>query len=345
MNENKVNKDIPGNVPPKYKVAVIGGGTGLPVVLRGLKRINAEITAIVTVADDGGSSGIIRDYINVVPPGDIRNCMSALSEQEEDFINLFQYRFDTDDDFLAGHAIGNLLIAGLKEMHGSMQDAIDILSRWMLIKGQILPAAEEPLLLNALFEDGTIAIGESKIAKHRKKIKQVMVTTLDGEEAIQASPRVVDAIMDADMIVLGPGSLYTSILPNLMIREISQAVKETEAQVVYVCNIMTQLGETENFTDADHVRVLNKHVGAPFIDTVLVNTGVVPQDYIENQPNEEYLLQVVHDFQGLRDQGCRVISDSFLSMKDGGAYHHTAKVVDELSYLLDTSKLNLREKR
>lgn len=326
-------------ITPRHKVAVIGGGTGLPVILRGLKHLNANISAIVTVADDGGSSGVIRDYINVVPPGDIRNCMSALSERDKTFLELFQYRFDTDDAFFAGHAIGNLLIAALKEMHGSLQDAIDILSGWMKIQGQVLPAAQEPLILNALFEDGTIAIGESTIAKHRKKIKEVIVTTSSGEEAITASPRVVDAIMDADMVVLGPGSLYTSILPNLMIKEIGDAIVQTDAQVVYICNIMTQLGETENFTDADHVEVLHQHLNADFVDTVLVNITEVPQDYIKTQPNEEYLLQVKHDFEGLRRCGCRVISSGFLSMKEGGAYHDTEKVVEELGYLLNTHKL------
>lgn len=328
---------------PRYKVAVIGGGTGLPVILRGLKALDASITAVVTVADDGGSSGIIRDYINVVPPGDIRNCMTALADMDETFLEMFQYRFDTEDAFLAGHAIGNLIIAALKEMKGSLSGSIELLSKWMNIRGQVLPAAEEPLVLNALFEDGSIAVGESSIAKHRKKIQHVDLTTMDGEPARLASPKVVEAIMDADMVVLGPGSLYTSILPNLMIDEIGQAVNETQAQVVYICNIMTQLGETENFSDANHVEVLHEHLKKNFIDTVLVNISQVPQDYIENQPNEEYLLQVRHDFNGLRQQGCRVISSEFLSMKDGGAYHDTEKVVEELRHILETSKFYMRE--
>lgn len=327
---------------PRYKVAVIGGGTGLPVILRGLKNLDAHITAIVTVADDGGSSGVIRDYINVVPPGDIRNCMCALSEADSILIDLFQYRFNTDDDFFSGHAIGNLLIAALKEMKGSLSESIEILSKYMHIKGDILPAAPEPLILNALFEDGTIAVGESKIALHRKKIQEVNVMTIEGENAIAAAPNVVRAIMEADLIVLGPGSLYTSILPNLMIKEIGEAVNRTQAHVVYICNIMTQLGETENFTDADHVEVLHNHLGGTFIDTVLVNTTEVPADYIINQPNEEYLLQVKHDFDGLRRQGCRVISSEFLSMKAGGAYHDTDKVVEELKHLLETAKLNIK---
>ena len=323
----------------RYKVAVIGGGTGLPVILKGLKNIDAQITAIVTVADDGGSSGSIRDYVNVVPPGDIRNCMCALSDADEILLDLFQYRFNSDDAFLAGHAIGNLLIAALKEMNRSLSESIELLSRYMKVNGKILPAASEALILSALFEDGTIAVGESKIAQHRKKIQEVNVTTLDGGPAIKASPEVVDAIMQADLVVLGPGSLYTSILPNLMIAEINQAINQTAAHVVYICNIMTQLGETENFSDADHVAVLHNHIGMPFIDTVLVNTKEVPHAYIIDQPNEEYLLQVKHDFQGLRGQGCQVISSDFLNMTKGGAYHDTERVVYELKHLLETIKL------
>ncbi|MGY3814345.1 gluconeogenesis factor YvcK family protein [Globicatella sulfidifaciens] len=328
----------------KYKVAVIGGGTGLPVILKGLKHLNACVSAVVTVADDGGSSGVIRDYINVVPPGDIRNCMVALSESDPLLLDVFQYRFDSEDAFLAGHAIGNLIIAALKEMNGSLDKSLEILSEFMKVKGKILPAAQEPLVLNALFEDGTIAVGESQIAKHRKKIKEVSVTTRLGDEAKVASPKVVEAIMEADMIVLGPGSLYTSILPNLMIDEIGEAIRNTPAEVVYICNIMTQLGETESFTDANHVEVLNQHLGGHYVDTVLVNIAEVPEDYILNQPNEEYLLQVKHDFMGLRSQGVRVISNSFLSMKNGGAYHDTELVVEELAHLLDTHKLYVSSK-
>lgn len=329
----------------RYKVAVIGGGTGLPVILKGLKKLDASISAIVTVADDGGSSGTIRDYINIVPPGDIRNCMCALSDADDLMIDLFQYRFQSDDEFLAGHAIGNLLITALKEMQGSLLESLDILGNYMQIQGQILPVASNPLVLHALFEDGTKESGESKIARHRKKIKEVTVTTTTGEPAVYASPRVVDVIMEADMVVLGPGSLYTSILPNLLVEEVKEAIVKTDAEVVYISNIMTQFGETEEFTDADHVRVLHDHMQSHFIDTVLVNTTVVPQEYIENQPNEEYLLQVGRDFDGLRDQGCRVIYSEFLSMKNGGAYHDTKRVVDELGYLLASAKTEAKNSK
>lgn len=320
------------------KITVIGGGTGLPVLLKNLRQQDADVTAIVTVADDGGSSGVIRDYINVVPPGDIRNCLSALSPINELQKDIFQYRFKSDDQFFAGHAIGNLIIAALTEMKGNIFDAIRLLSKMMRIEGHVYPAAEEPLLLRAEFEDGTIVDGESELVKYRKKIKHVSVHTYDEQRIPVASREVIKSIMEADMVVMGPGSLYTSILPNLMIEEIGQAVLNTPAEVVYICNIMTQLGETEHFADSDHVRVLHEHLGAPFIDTVLVNTEEVPQEYLNQQKNEEYLYQVAYDFQGLRDQGCRVISSDFLQLKNSGVYHDGKKVIEELYTLLGSVK-------
>jgi hypothetical protein len=316
------------------RVAVIGGGTGLPVILRGLKRLDVAITAIVTVADDGGSSGIIRDYIDVVPPGDIRNCICALARTDAVLLDLFQYRFDTEDDFLSGHAIGNLLIAGLKEMRGSISEALALLSGWMQVQGQILPAAAEPLVLHAEFADGTRATGESKIARQGKRIARVTLTTMDGAPARTASPQVVEAIMAADLVVLGPGSLYTSILPNLLVSEIGEAVCRTRAEVVYICNIMTQRGETEGFTDADHVRVLHQHLQQCFINTALVNTADIPPDYLSRHPSGEYSRAVVHDPDGLREEGCRIISGDFLRLKKEGAYHATGRVVQELRHLL-----------
>ena len=317
------------------KITVIGGGTGLSVLLRNLRKRNAEVTAIVTVADDGGSSGVIRDYINVVPPGDIRNCMSALSPMEKIKKDIFQYRFNTDDQFFSGHAIGNLIIAALTEMEdGNIFKAIRVLSHLMQIEGHVYPAAEEPLILRAEFEDGTIVDGESKLAEHRKTIKKVTVHTYDPSREPIAVDEVVNAVLEADMVVLGPGSLYTSILPNLMIHNLGEAVKQTTAEVVYICNIMTQLGETEHFSDADHVRVLHEHLGEPFIDTVLVNTEEVPEEYLNQQKNEEYLFPVKHAFAELRNQGCRVISADFIKLRDSGVYHDGQKVVDELYTLM-----------
>lgn len=314
----------------KPKIVVIGGGTGLPVILNGLKAKQADVTAIVTVADDGGSSGSLRNYANVVPPGDIRNVLLSLSDMSDQHKDIFQYRFDTADNFLAGHSIGNLIIAAMAEMQGSVFEAIQTLSEMMGVDGHVYPAAEEPLILHAIFEDGTKIAGESKIAKESKKIEKVYVTANEDTHEVKASREILKAIHEADMVVLGPGSLFTSILPNLMINDLGQAVVETTAEVVYICNIMTQLGETENFTDSDHVSVLHKHLGKNFIDTVLVNTECVPEHYINHEKYEEYLVQVAHNFTGLSKEVPRVISDNFLLFRDEGVFHDGNKVVEEL---------------
>ena len=317
----------------KPKIVMIGGGTGLPEILHGLRDKDVDVTAIVTVADDGGSSGILRDYVNVVPPGDIRNALVALSELSELELSIFQYRFNSTDQFLAGHAIGNLIISALAEMKGGdIFAAVQELSSLMKIKGHIYPVTDEPLTLNAEFTDGSTLSGESEITAAHKRIQWVWITPSNNENHHQAKAvkQVIDAIMDADQIVLGPGSLFTSILPNLMIENVGRAVCETKAEVVYICNIMTQKGETDNFSDADHVRVLNSHLKQNFIDTVLVNIQPVPKDYIDFQEWNEISQPVKHDFQGLRDMSCRVISSNFLRLRDNGAFHDRDKVVAEL---------------
>ena len=315
------------------RIVVIGGGTGLPVILKNLKQYDVDLTAIVTVADDGGSSGVIRDYVNIIPPGDIRNCMIALSEVPDLYKDIFQYRFDSNDAFFSGHAIGNLIIAALAEMKGNVFDAVRLLSVMMAVKGRIYAAAEEPLTLYAQYQDGSFAKGESVIGKTRKPIDHVYVKPLDETREAHAARDVIRSIEEADIVLIGPGSLYTSILPNLMIGDLGQAVLNTNAEVVYICNIMTQLGETENFSDADHVKVLHKHMGRSFINTVLVNTERVPDNVLNQQADEEYLLQVTHDFQALREENCRVISADFLNLKDGGVYHDGDKVAREIMTL------------
>ncbi|KRM58694.1 gluconeogenesis factor YvcK family protein [Secundilactobacillus malefermentans] len=324
-----------GNKWHRPKIVVIGGGTGLPVILKSLRDQDVDITAIVTVADDGGSSGVIRNYVNVVPPGDIRNVMAALSKLPQLYLDIFQYRFNSKDQFFAGHAIGNLIIAALSEMKNGIFDAVQELSSMMKVDGHIYPAADEPLELNAEFADDTTITGESEISAAHKLIKRVWVSSrLHKDKQPEAVQPVIDAIMDADQIVLGPGSLFTSILPNLMISNVGDAVKKTQAEVVYICNIMTQKGETENFSDADHIRVLHEHLHDRFVDTVLVNTKKVPDEYIDYQRWNEMSKEVTHDFKGLKEQGCRVISDDFLELRDNGAFHNGDQVTAELVNLL-----------
>ncbi|WP_288323011.1 gluconeogenesis factor YvcK family protein, partial [uncultured Enterococcus sp.] len=235
----------------KPKIVVVGGGTGLPVILKSLRNQGADITAIVTVADDGGSIGAIRESIAMAPPGDLRNVLVSLSDMPQFYEDIFQYRFKKEDQFLANHTIGNLIIAAVAEMRGSTYEAVQLLSKMMHVDGHIYPSSETPLTLHAVFKDGTTAVGESKIAVDRKTIDHVYVRNTTDDSEAKPARKVVSAIMEADMVVLGPGSLFTSILPNLVIQEIGEAVAKTEAEVVYICNIMTQKGETEHFTDAD----------------------------------------------------------------------------------------------
>ncbi|MCB5015164.1 YvcK family protein [Streptococcus mutans] len=323
----------------KPKITVIGGGTGIPVILNSLRHEKVDITAIVTVADDGGSSGAIRHVMQLTPPGDLRNVLVAMSDMPKFYERIFQYRFNAEDGALAGHPLGNLIIAGISEMQGSTYNAMQILSKFFHTTGKIYPSSEKALTLHAVFQDGQEVVGESQIAKHKGMIDHVYVANSYDDAKPTASRKVVDAIMESDMIVLGPGSLFTSILPNLVIDEIGKALCETKAEVAYVCNIMTQYGETEHFTDADHVRVLNRHLGQNFIDTVLVNVEKVPQDYMNSNQFDEYLIQVEHDFAGLQEQVPRVVSSNFLCLENGGAFHNGKSVVDELMNLIKVKEL------
>ena len=325
--ESRIVRVIKGRRP---KIVVIGGGTGLPVILNALKEQNAEITAIVTVADDGGSSGTIRDYINVVPPGDIRNVLVSLSDIPKEEKDIFQYRFNSSDSFFAGHAIGNLIIAALNEMRGNIFDAVQSLSKMMHVDGRIYPASNEPLTLNAEFVDGTTESGETEITSKDKRIKRVWVTDTNSDDEPEAVLPVLAAIMQADAVVLGPGSLFTSILPNLMIKNLGEAVRQTKAEVIYICNIMTQRGETDHFTVADHVKVINDHLGGHYVDTVLVNGAKIDMTKFNPSDYDEYLEPVANDFEGLRKQECRVITSDFIDQRSGLVFHDGKKVVEEI---------------
>ncbi|MEN4389591.1 YvcK family protein [Streptococcus pyogenes] len=316
------------------KMTVIGGGTGISIILKSLRNEAVDITAVVTVADDGGSSGELRNAMQLAPPGDLRNVLLAMSDMPKFYERVFQYRFNESNGALAGHPLGNLIIAGISEMQGSTYNAIQILTKFFHITGKIYPSSEQALTLHAVFKDGHEVAGESSIAKYQGMIDHVYVTNTYNDQKPQASRKVVEAILESDMIVLGPGSLFTSILPNLVIPEIKEALRQTKAEVVYICNIMTQYGETEQFSDADHVAVLNQHLGRDLIDTVLVNVAKVPQAYMNSNKFDEYLVQVDHDFAGLCRAAKRVISSYFLRLENGGAFHDGNLVVEELMNLV-----------
>ncbi|HEK9984908.1 YvcK family protein [Streptococcus equi subsp. zooepidemicus] len=321
------------------KITVIGGGTGIPVILKSLRKEAVDISAVVTVADDGGSSGKLRNAMQLTPPGDLRNVLLAMSDMPKFYERVFQYRFNEADGALAGHPLGNLIIAGISEMQGSTYNAIQILTKFFHITGKIFPSSEQPLTLHAVFKDGHEVSGESSIASYQGMIDHVYVTNTYNDDLPKASRKVVEAILQSDMIVLGPGSLFTSILPNLVIPEIKEALRVTKAEVVYICNIMTQYGETEQFSDADHVAVLNQHLGRDLIDTVLVNVEQVPKSYMNSNQFDEYLVQVEHDFAGLCKTAKRIISSNFLRLENGGAFHDGHLVVEELMNLVRITKL------
>ncbi|GAJ40670.1 gluconeogenesis factor YvcK family protein [Saccharococcus caldoxylosilyticus] len=310
------------------KMVIIGGGTGLPVLLRGLKHHDIDITAIVTVADDGGSSGRLRDELRIPPPGDVRNVLAALSDVEPLIVELFQHRFQNGNG-LSGHSLGNLILAALTSITGDFVKAIREMSKVLNVHGQVLPAANKSVVLHAEMEDGAIVSGESKIPYSGKKIKRVFLTPED----IEPLPETIEAIRQADLIVVGPGSLYTSILPNLLVPKIGQEVCQAKAKKVYICNIMTQAGETLHYTVSDHVKALHDHMGCFFLDVVVVNNGQIPED-IQQRYAQELAEPVQDDSDRLTELGIRVIRDHIVSYEDQVIRHDTKKVASLLLSLI-----------
>ncbi|MFD1778631.1 uridine diphosphate-N-acetylglucosamine-binding protein YvcK [Fredinandcohnia salidurans] len=318
--------------PKQPKIVIVGGGTGLSVLLRGLKYLPVDITAIVTVADDGGSSGRLRDEMDIPPPGDIRNVLAALSDVEPLIEDLFQHRF-AGGNGLSGHSLGNLILAAMTTITGDFVHAVGEMSKVLNVRGKVLPAANKSVILHAEMEDGTVVSGESKIPYSGKKIKRVFLTPSD-VEPLQES---IEKIQQADMIIIGPGSLYTSILPNLLVPKIGEEILKSDAKKVYICNVMTQAGETLNFTASDHVQALYDHMGIKFIDTVLVNNGEIPEN-IKEKYAKELAKPVVYDTERLSALGLAIIHDKIISYDNGVIRHDTKKVASLIYDLLIKNK-------
>lgn len=293
------------------RITVVGGGTGLSTLLRGLKRYTANITAVVTVTDDGGSSGRLRTELGVLPPGDIRNCLVALADAEPTMTALFQYRFEGGGHSLSGHSFGNLLIAAMTNITGDFERAVKEISKVLAIRGRVLPSTLAHVILRAEMEDGACVEGETAIVAHPARIRRMYIKPPDAVALDEA----VDAIRQADIVILGPGSLFTSVLPNLLVREIEEATYRTNALRVYVCNVMTQPGETDGFTASDHVRTIEAHVGRRIFDYVLVNTTLPRQDLIDKYRagGQEF---VEPDVDRIRAMGYRPVTGNFISESD-----------------------------
>ena len=258
-------------------VTVVGGGHGLSVLLRGIKAATSNVTAVVTVADDGGSSGRLREEFGIIPPGDLRNCLVALADTEPLMEKLFQYRFKGESE-LAGHSFGNRFIAAMNEVTGDMEQALRESSKVLAVKGQVLPASKDHVRLDAVMEDGTVVEGESQIPEVHKKIHRVRLFP----EQVQPVQSALDALTNADAIILGPGSLYTSIMPNLLVDGVAEAIRKSKAIKIYICNVMSQPGETDGYTASMHAKAIIDHGGKGIIDYMLVNDSPISpemQDY------------------------------------------------------------------
>lgn len=257
----------------KLNIVALGGGSGLSTLLRGLKKYFKNITAIVNVADDGGSSGILRSELGVLPPGDIRNCLVALSEEESLMSRLFQYRFPSKGT-LSGHSFGNLFLTAMSAISGGFDNAIAKSGEVLAIRGRVLPVTLESVTLEAELENGKKVKGESAVSKTRRRIKKISLTPLFPP----AAPEVLEALKNADIMIFGPGSLYTSVIVNLLVDGVTEAVKSSGAYKIYVCNIMTQPGETGGYKLSDHIDAIERHSYKGIIDCVLINKGKIPEE-------------------------------------------------------------------
>ncbi len=297
-------------LPRGPRIVAIGGGTGLSTLLRGLKAYATHLTAVVTVTDDGGSSGRLRRELGILPPGDINDCLVALAEVEPVMTRLFQYRFDRGE--LAGHSFGNLFLASMVGVGGDLVSAVRLASRVLAVRGQVLPATADLAVLGAEFEDGTVVDGESAIPKVRKPIRRVYLNPPD----VRPVPEVLEAIAHADLILLGPGSLYTSVLPNLLVPGIAEALRRASAPVVYIVNVMTQPGETDGFRASDHVRVVVEHLGPGVVGVALVNTQMPRNPVLLQRYREEGAVPVEPDLERVGQLGVEAVGRPLISETD-----------------------------
>ena len=297
------------------KITAIGGGTGLSTMLRGLKKYTKNLTAVVTVADDGGGSGVLRRDIGMPPPGDIRHCMESLANVEPIIERLLTYRFQ--EGSLAGQSFGNLILAALNGVTGSFEEAVAQMSQVLAITGRILPVTSADVQLEAVFENGARVVGESKISSFKKEQDCRIAHVALLPERPAALPAALQAIREADLILMGPGSLYTSVIPNLLVEGVVEAICRSEALKIYVCNIMTQEGETEGYTAADHVDALLSHGAPGLVDLCLANSAPVRPGLVEKY-REEDAAPILVDRERIRAMGLEL--EEYPVASEGGDY-------------------------
>ena len=302
------------------KIVVIGGGTGLSVLLHGLKEQSSNITAIVTVADDGGSSGRLREQFDILPPGDIRNCLVALADAEPLMRDLFQFRFGNESE-LKGHSFGNLFITALSKVTGDFEKAIKESSKVLAIRGRVIPSTYDKVQLVGEHQDGHKTKGETKIVSESSPIRRVFLDPAN----CKPSKESFEAIDEADVIVLGPGSLYTSVIPNLLVSGISDRIVNSSAPKVYVCNVMSQPGETDNYTAFDHLNAIVTHTRSDIVNYCIVNIGKVPPELLKKYEDEN-AQPVLVDSDRIIERGCNVVEKDVVNTKDDYVRHDSKKL-------------------
>ncbi len=310
-------------------VTVMGGGHGLNVLLRGIKRATSNVTAVVTVADDGGSSGRLREDLGILPPGDLRNCLVALADTEPLMEKLFQYRFEGKGE-LAGHSFGNLFIAAMNEVTGDIEQALKESSKVLAVKGHVLPATKEHVRLDAIMTDGTVVEGESHIPEVHKHIHRVRLFP----QRVQPVQSAIEALNESDAIILGPGSLYTSIMPNLLVEGIADTLRRSKAIKIYICNVMTQPGETDGYTASMHAKAILDHAGKGVIDYMLVNSHVI-SDSLRQEYAAKGAYPVKIDEKAINDLGIGFIKADIINETDV-IRHDPAKLSTAVMRMIDT---------
>ena len=304
----------------KKKVVVLGGGTGLSYLLNGLKQYPLDITAIVSVCDDGSSTGILREEFNIPAVGDIRKVLVALSETEPLVEKLFNYRFKTTSD-LNGHTVGNLLLTAVQEITGNLSDGIEALSKILNLKGKVVPLTEDNVTLIGEMSDGTIVEGEHNITIDKRQIKRVFY-----KEEPTPTKEAIKAIKEADLIILSMGSLFTSIIPNLICDDIVDALFESKAKIMYTCNIVTQPGETDGFSVTEHVNMLNKYLKKRKVDVVIANNGYIDTALADKYKTLEQKDAVKYDYKNFKNYDMQVIGDDLVTISNNMIRHNSLKL-------------------
>ena len=316
------------------RIVVIGGGTGISVILRGLKKISSNISAVVTMTDDGGASGVIRDELGILPPGDVRNCIMALADNEAIMESLFQYRFQ--EGRLEGQNVGNLVIAALADLYGDFEMAVNKLQEVLRIKGRVIPVTSDNAVLCARLEDGTVVKGESLIPEMVQKTGSPIEKVFLEPENTDALPAARRAIRDADLIILGPGSLFSSIIPNLLVRGIREAIRDASGMKLLICNVMTQSGETDNYSVSDFADAVEQYLGEGVLEYMLINDHICSSEEIAPYlaTGCRQMLATKEDRNLLRSRGIVPIESNMIHTGDGVIRHDAERITNVVSSLV-----------